>query len=220
MFFSRRLLVFGLFAAFAAAMPTPLSAEVYVVRGKNGVVTFTSRKPEGKFERLSLKRPAYSVFVRRGKGGGAWRVKPVTSKYDELISQFAKENSVEPSLVKAVVHAESGFNPKARSNKGAMGLMQLMPGTAQRFGVQNAWHVEKNLDGGSKYLRFLLKRYGGNERLAVAAYNAGEGAVDPIMDVPPYSETQVYVRRVLKLKEMYRCVESGKRGCPKAVYVE
>ena len=203
-----------------AGVPSSASAEVYVIRGKGGVITFTSRMPEsGHFEKLSLKRPAFSVFVRGGRGG-RWRVRPVTSKYDMLIDQFARENDVEPALVKAVVHAESGFNPTAKSNKGAMGLMQLMPGTAQRFGVKNAFHAEKNLAGGSKYLSFLLQRYNGNEQLALAAYNAGEGAVDPLMMVPPYTETQLYVKRVLKLRELYRCVDSGKRGCPKAVIVD
>ena len=135
------------------------------------------------------------------------------SKYDGLIRNVAKAHQVEPAIVKAVVHVESTFNPRATSPKGAMGLMQLMPTTAKRFGVKNAYLPRANVRGGVKYLKFLLKRYRGNIKLALAAYNAGEGAVDRVGAIPPYRETQSYVRKVLKMIKIYRCMDLGKKHC-------
>ena len=202
-----------------ACLPTTsLAQEIYIVHGKRGVVTFTTRKPAaGSFDTLRYKKPAFSTFVR---SRGMWKVKPVSSDYDALIESAADDQSIDPTLLKALIHVESGFNPKAKSPAGAMGLMQLIPGTAKRFGVSDAYHPEKNLAGGTKYLRFLLDRYSGNETLALAAYNAGEGSVDDNLAVPPYAETQTYVRRVLKIRELYRCVESGRKNCPRSVFVQ
>ena len=116
---------------------------------------------------------------------------------------MAQVHRLNPALAKAVVHVESAFRSKARSPKGAMGLMQLMPATARRFGVNDPYHPQQNLRGGMKYLRFLLDRYRGDLRLALSAYNAGEGAVDRFGGVPPYRETQEYVRRVMRMYRQY-----------------
>jgi len=110
----------------------------------------------------------------------------------------AQQNRLDPALVGAVVCAESGGNPAAVSPKGAQGLMQLMPATARRLGVENAFDVKTNLDGGARYLRFLLERYGGDLPRSLAAYNAGENAVDASGGIPPYAETQAYVRRIME----------------------
>lgn len=198
----------------------PAAAEpIYVVHGKNGVVTFTSHKPAeaAKFSVFQPTHAAFSVYGYWYSARRRWHGVPKRSEFDRMILDTARSYSLEPALVKAVVHAESAFNPLARSNKGAMGLMQLMPGTANRFGVWNAYRPEQNVDAGAKYLRWLLDRYSGNERLALAAYNAGEGAVDQFGTIPPYEETQTYVRRVLKLRELYRCVESGNKQCASSV---
>jgi len=105
--------------------------------------------------------------------------------------------------VKAVIHAESDFVPYAVSPKGALGLMQLMPATARRHGVWRVFDPRENVEGGVRYLRFLLDRYAGNVRLALAAYNAGEGAVDRYGGIPPYRETQEYLERVLAYRQAY-----------------
>ena len=117
--------------------------------------------------------------------------------YEGLISEHARLNDIRPDLVRAVVQVESAYNPYARSPKGAAGLMQLMPATAQRFGVKNAFNPEENVRAGVAYLRQLLDRYENNEELALAAYNAGPKAVDKYGEkVPPYAETKNYVFKI------------------------
>lgn len=123
--------------------------------------------------------------------------------YDDLIGRTARAHAVDVALVKAVMHAESGFNPRATSRKGASGLMQLMPATAARFGVQDIYDPKQNVGGGVRYLKYLLKRFDNDHRLVVAAYNAGENAVKRYKGIPPYPETRAYVRKVLHLKTRY-----------------
>jgi hypothetical protein len=120
------------------------------------------------------------------------------SKFDQVIVEAAKKFNVDAALVSAVIKAESDFNPREISNKGARGLMQLMPATAERFGVVDAWDPVANIYGGVKYLRWLLEKFDGNADLAVAAYNAGEGNVWKYKGVPPFRETINYINRIAK----------------------
>jgi soluble lytic murein transglycosylase-like protein len=116
-----------------------------------------------------------------------------------LVEQAARKHDVDPKLVHAVIRQESGYDPYAVSSKGAMGLMQLMPDTADRFGVRNIFDPAENVRGGVRYLRHLLDRYNGDAALTLAAYNAGEGAVDRYGEVPPYRETVDYVSRIRRM---------------------
>ena len=125
------------------------------------------------------------------------------AQYDSIIEHAAIAAAVEPNLLRAVIVVESGFNSHAVSKRGAVGLMQLMPATASRFGVSNPYDAQQNVHAGARYLKFLIDRFGHDIRLALAAYNAGEEAVDRNGgQIPPFSETMAYVPRVLKIYKM------------------
>jgi len=125
-------------------------------------------------------------------------VPEASATVNALVANIARRHDVEPSLVDSVIRVESNYNPNAISPKGAMGLMQLIPSTARRFGVNDTFHPAQNIEGGVKYLKYLMQLYNGDQRLALAAYNAGEGAVAKYKGIPPYAETQNYVYQVGK----------------------
>jgi soluble lytic murein transglycosylase-like protein len=128
--------------------------------------------------------------------------------FNDQIAASASEFGVDPALVRAVIHAESAFNPNAVSLKGAQGLMQLMPGTASDLSVNNPFDATQNIRGGTQYLAMLLKQFNGDEKLAAAAYNAGAQNVQKYKGVPPFDETQVYVQRVAQLRQRYGAASS------------
>jgi soluble lytic murein transglycosylase-like protein len=124
-------------------------------------------------------------------------------RFESIVYQTAKQHDMEVALVNAVIHTESYFNPKACSNKGACGLMQLIPTTAAQYGVTDVFNPRQNIEAGVRYLKDLLARYENNIVLALAAYNAGETAVDKYNGVPPYDETREYVKKVMKNYAVY-----------------
>jgi soluble lytic murein transglycosylase-like protein len=142
---------------------------------------------------------------------------PGPTGIDEAVERIASEQSLPPQLIHSVIKVESNYNPYAVSNKGAQGLMQLIPDTARRFGVNNAFNPIENIQGGAKYLRYLLDLYGGNYPLALAAYNAGEKAVAKYGGIPPYAETQNYVVQVRKRLEAVKKAAAAKQPAPAPV---
>jgi soluble lytic murein transglycosylase-like protein len=182
---------------------------LYKYQDRSGNITYTSKKPtDKKYSIVTLKKPSNSVFIQRGIGY-SWSSTPKPSSYDDLIISFSKEYRLDPALIKAVIHIESAFNERAVSSAGARGLMQLMPATASRFGVKNSYDPSENMYGGVQYLRWLYERFNGNLRFVLAAYNAGEGAVDKYKGIPPYKETQDYVKKVIKMATLYQKDFSG-----------
>lgn len=147
-------------------------------------------------------------LILAGKSRQFFRANP--KAYDRLIQRMAAAHDVEGPLIKAVMHAESHFNPYATSKKGAAGLMQLMPATAQEYGVDNIYDPAQNVEAGVLHLKYLLKRYRNSKKLAVAAYNAGQANVDRHNGVPPYRETRHYVKKVLKYQKIYKSEFNGR----------
>jgi soluble lytic murein transglycosylase-like protein len=175
-----------------AATARPAHAQIFSWVDANGSLV-VSNVPAG----TNLGIPSYEVPASDGIRSTRYVAPERSRSFDDLIDEHASRNGVRRDLVRAVIQVESAFNPRALSNKGAMGLMQLMPATARQFGVHNAFDPGENVRGGVAYLRQLLDRYDGDERLALAAYNAGPGAVDRHgHTVPPYRETRNYVSRV------------------------
>ena len=174
------------------------SAGIYRYEDENGVIHFTNCPRDPKFK----------LYLRESKddvGEGLRSLSAIDSEdYDELISEFSKKYQVDFALVKAIIRAESGFNPRAISRKGAKGLMQLMPETALRMNVSNIFNPRENIEGGVRYFKYLLSLFNDDLRLSLAAYNAGENLVSELRTIPPYRETVDYVRRVLNYYQFYR----------------
>jgi len=207
--------------AAAAPAPSPPAGVTRRVQGqvysyiKDGVRNYTSKPPRGvagataiRTIRYSFLETCYACAPLPGVNFGTLRLN--TDAYAAEIRAAAATHGVEEAVVRAIIHAESAYNPNAMSRVGAQGLMQLMPATARRFGVANAFDAGQNIRGGVQYLAWLLKRYNGDLALAAAGYNAGEGAVDKYRGVPPYSETRRYVERVRVLAERYRGALAGR----------
>jgi soluble lytic murein transglycosylase-like protein len=174
---------------------SPATAQIYSWRDASGNLVLSNRKPVQAIELRSYAVPkAENVRATRFASSDRSRL------YDDVILEHARIHGVRTDLIRAVVQVESAFNPMARSPKGAMGLMQLMPATARQYGVTNPFNPAENIRGGVAYLKELLTRYRDNEELALAAYNAGPGAVDKYrQNVPPYRETQNYVAQINRM---------------------
>jgi soluble lytic murein transglycosylase-like protein len=206
---------------FAAA---PCLADIYKFVDAQGGVHFTNVRVDSRYQLFMKETPrvteqavglqaavaptAKAAAPRFGAvvpASGKHFVPPTQKHYVDIIAKVAREQQMDPALIHAVVTVESAYNPRAKSRVGAGGLMQLMPDTAKRYGVSNVWDPVENGRGGARYLRDLLAMFNNNLNLAVAAYNAGEGAVIRSgRAIPRYAETQAYVPKVLQYYQQYR----------------
>ena len=191
----------------------PASADIYGYVDERGVSHFSNVPLDQRYylfkkDRRETTFPGSSLVIINVPGSVPRRtthVNPANRKqYAPMVSTVAKENGLDPALLHAVITVESGYNPKARSSKGAAGLMQLMPATARRYQVTDIWDPRQNVSGGARYLRDLLAMFNNNIGLALAAYNAGENAVIQHGNrIPPYPETRSYVPRVMQHYHLY-----------------
>ncbi|MCJ7685486.1 MAG: lytic transglycosylase domain-containing protein [Desulfobacteraceae bacterium] len=178
-----------LFLAVLPFVSTPLWADVYRYVDKNGVWHFTNIKTDKQ----------YTIFIRSARKTPAEYIK----EYGSIINQASKRFGIDAHFIRAIIKAESGFDHKATSSKGAQGLMQLMPGTANDMAVEDPFDPEENIFGGARYFSLLLKRFKNDKILALAAYNAGPEAVESYKGVPPFPETKAFVKRVMDYYETY-----------------
>jgi len=188
-----------LFATLFAAAGAAAHSRIYTYVDADGIKHFTD-VPDNNRYRLLVLSP--HDVTQSGDHYDAMLLSRA-AQYDSIIEKAAVSAAVEANLLRAVIVVESGFNSRAVSKRGAVGLMQLMPATAFRFGVSNPYDPKENVHGGARYLKFLMNRFGQTVRLALAAYNAGEDAVDRNGgQIPPFTETMAYVPRVLKIYRM------------------
>lgn len=182
-------------------------ADIYVYTADDGTVSLSNVPTDERYtvliaapKQAVAAAPAAAATVRKGQSGLARK-----AGYDQIVDEVSRAYGLESALLHAVISVESRYDPKAVSRKGAAGLMQLMPQTAKRYGVADAFDPRQNLDGGARYLRDLLRMFNNNQSLALAAYNAGEHAVTKHGNrIPPYRETLHYVPRVLEFYQRYR----------------
>jgi soluble lytic murein transglycosylase-like protein len=179
--------------------PSRAFSDVYVYKDKEGVLTFTNVPSHGGYRRVIRESNGQlSGALDSSNNSGSY------TSYDEVIRSASDRHNIDADLIRAVIKVESDFNSVARSNKGAMGLMQLMPDTARLHKVMDVFDPTDNIEGGVRHLKLLLSRYQGDLELSLAAYNAGIKAVEKYGGIPPFSETKEYVRRVLSFYQTYR----------------
>lgn len=208
----------GLWVGLTASSSLVQAGSMYTFKDSSGQVLLTNVVSNGKpigenFQKFTqtVKVTYYAdtnVHAYSNWGSNEYAVPASGSKnrnaYDALIVASALRHGIDPALMKAMMHTESGFNPNARSPVGAQGLMQLMPATAKRFGVANAWDPSQNIEGAAKYIKYLTVRFS-NLQHAIAGYNAGEGNVSKYGGIPPFRETRDYVQRVMsRYNNLYR----------------
>ncbi len=200
----KQLLIFILTLSFSWGI-TCYAEEIYKFVDDNGVTHFTNTPNSGKNYKKIMSKKTDKIPGSKVRKTDVSR----TSRYDSIVTSKSLKYNIEPSLISAVIKVESNWNSRAVSQKGAKGLMQLMPATAREMNVGNPFNPEENIDGGTKYLRYLLDRFNGDLELALAAYNAGPASIRKYGGIPPIRETQLYVKQVLKIYN--RKDKSGKK---------
>jgi soluble lytic murein transglycosylase-like protein len=195
---SRTAVMAAMCLALFGLVSTPSSAQITQVIEDDGRRIFINAEPPAKLKLEKAKPPATIYLPAESSltGRGRPAVSLDRDGAEKVIREAADRHRIDPALIRAVIATESNFNPGAISRKGARGLMQLDPGTALRYGVTDAFNPKQNVDAGVRHLKMLLERYSGNLELALAAYNAGEGAVDRHRGMPPFRETLQYVQKV------------------------
>lgn len=190
-------LMMGLVLTISAVLSSPYHvwADIYKYIDKNGVIHLTNVPTDGNLNYVLVYQEKRVLFQMKSQD---------IAKFEGIINKTAEKYNMDPALIKAVIKAESNFNHRAVSPKGARGLMQLMPKTAYALQVEDSFHPENNIEGGTRYLRYLMRLFRGDLSLALAAYNAGENAVIRYNGIPPYPETQTYVNRVLSYLRSFR----------------
>ncbi len=179
----------------------PAWAGVYTYADANGVIHFTNVPSYPRYARMTRVSYAPGSVVRLGPTARLVD----QNRYNFLVEKAAREHEIDKALLRAVIAVESGYDPNAVSRKGAVGLMQLMPETAQRYGVTNLYDPAQNIQGGARYLRDLMRKFNNDLTLTLAAYNAGETAITQYgYRIPPYRETLLYVPKVMELYQRYR----------------
>ena len=198
--YSLALIFLSLLTAGVSVAADKNATNIYTYKSSSGVTSFSDIEPLD----VDFSRYRFDCYACKVDSLIDWRqAKLYLQPYKSDINQAAFKHGIDPAFVRAVIHAESHFNPRAVSKQGAQGLMQLMPATARELGVKNSLSAQQNINGGVKHLARLLRKYNGDNNLAAAAYNAGEGAVKRHGGIPPYKETQVYVERVGILHQRY-----------------
>ena len=185
--------------------PLTVHATYFLYQLPDGSRVITDRPKFDEKYKLVTKSRKPGKLGRYAAGHGNFNTAPAVNymRFENIIHRAASKHRVDAALVKAVIHTESYFNPNATSHKGASGLMQLMPATAERYGITDLYSPHQNIDAGVRHLRDLIKRYPKKLTFALAAYNAGENAVARYKGIPPYRETKNYVKKVLKYKKFY-----------------
>ena len=208
----RRLPTYLLVSLLALAFTSSaFSAAIYKFRDRKGVINYTNVLPKGVTPQIVM---VYCPACDPTSKVDFSQVRLKITDFGPHIKAAIAKNPVDEALVRAIIQAESAYNPYALSKAGAQGLMQLMPGTAAQYGVSDSYDAQQNINGGVAYLRFLLDMFDGDVRLASAAYNAGENNVLKYAGVPPFAETQVYVQRVGQLYLRYRADIAAREAAP------
>jgi len=190
-------IIFSLILGIASFIPADLSAEIYSYTDENGVLHFSNAPTSARYRysgpEASMHASIYYYYPSSRM-----------NSYDDIIREASFHHGMHFELIKAMIHAESNFNPNAISRSGAIGLMQIMPKNLNAFGISDPFDPRDNVMGGTRYLKQLMKKYNSDVSLSLAAYNAGPSAVDKYKDIPPYPETKNYVAKVLKYYSHYR----------------